>query len=124
MVTIFYAKIFSVPKEEMAASFHDNFTVNVLLESIAVFVFAKNHLEFPKAGKRAKELLKKLAENSFGAYLIHAMVITQLNHLFGLNTLSFHPAVSVPVIACITFVISFAISGILHKIPVLKQYIV
>lgn len=124
MVTIFYAFIFPVSKQENAAIFHDNFTVNVMLESIAVFVFAKNHLGFLHAGRRTKEILKKMSEYSFGAYLVHAMVITQLNHLFGLNTLSFDPVISVPLIGIIVFILSYAISGIIHKIPVLNKYIV
>ena len=124
LVTIFYASVFSVPKKENVVLFHDSFAVNVLLESIAVFVFAKNHLTFLQTGERLKKLLKKLSTYSFGAYLVHAMVITQLNHLLGLNTLSFHPVISVPLIGVITFIISFTISGILHKIPILNKYIV
>lgn len=69
---------------------------------------------------------------------MHILVIKLLDHnpLFKLNTLQFKPnigdfegvllnsAISVPVIALITFLISFTISGLLHRIPVLKRYIV
>lgn len=123
-VTIF-AQVF-LPISDKAASsvFHENMTVNVMLISVSIFVFARNNLSFPNASQKTAAMIKKLSEYSFGAYLVHAMVITQLNHILGLNTLSFNPIISVPVIGIVVFIISFAISGILHCIPVLNKYIV
>ncbi len=58
------------------------------------------------------------------------------NPLFQLNTMRFqlhignfegiplNPLLSVPAIALIAFVISIAISGLLHRIPILKKYVV
>lgn len=124
VITIFASKVFPISDKRAAAVFHDNMTLNVMLVSVSIFVFAQNNLSLPNVSPKVKEALKKLSEYSFGAYLVHAMVITQLNHLLGLNTLSFDPLISVPVIGIIVFVISFAISGIIHHIPVLNKHIV
>ncbi|MBQ7581070.1 MAG: hypothetical protein IJU39_07175 [Clostridia bacterium] len=43
---------------------------------------------------------------------------------FGLNTMSFHPVLSVLCISAIVFVVSYAISAVLNNIPFLKKYIV
>lgn len=69
-------------------------------------------------------IIQKLAKYSFGAYLVHVLIIKQLNLIFGLNTLSFNPALSVVVIGIIVFVISFLISAILNNLFLLKNYIV
>lgn len=124
MVTVFASAIFPISDKVAAAVFHDNMTLNVMFVSVALFTFARNNLSFPDAPPKAGGIIRKLSEYSFGAYLVHAMVITQLNHLLGINTLSFDPLISVPVIGIVVFVISFMISGILNHIPFLKKYIV
>ena len=122
-VTLFAYVIFPVSEKYTASVFHANMTVNVMLVSVSIFIFFKNSKRLNNMNNVAN-LLKILSEYSFGAYLVHAMVITQLNHILGFNTLSFNPALSVPIIGIIVFVISYVISGILHHIPVLNRYIV
>lgn len=104
--------------------FYENFTINVLLESISIFVFAKNHLNFSNLCPGTVIKLAKLSEYSFGAYLVHALIIDTLDDTFRLNSLSFNPIISIPVIGVIVFIISYAISAILNHIPVLNKYIV
>lgn len=137
-VTILAAWIFPVPVETASSTFHANMTLNVMLISIALFLSAKNNGRIQNASGRSRELLKKLSEYSFGAYLAHILVIKMLDHnpFFKLNTMQFklnighsesvllNPLISVPFIAVITFAISIALSGILHRIPILKKYIV
>ena len=56
----------------------------------------------------------------FGAYLVHPLVLEQLNKL-GFNTLSFNPALSVVCIGVIIFIISICISAVLNRIPIVKK---
>ncbi len=115
-MTVLMSSAASVFKEEVFV-FYDNTAVNVLCESVAVFVLFKKHFTGEVKAVRI------LSQYSFGAYLVHAAVISSL-HTLGLHSLTFNPVVSVPVIAVIVFVISFAISAILNHVPVLKKYIV
>lgn len=124
LVTSFGQVIFPLADQDAAGLFHTDMTFNVMLESVALFTFAKYHLNFPTIPQTLRKFIQKLSAYSFGAYLVHAMTITRLNHMTGLNTLSFDPILSVPAIGVIVFILSFAISGILHQIPVLKKYIV
>lgn len=97
------------------------FNVNVLLQSIAVFVWFK----YQKYNWNKLNLfIHKLSKYSFGAYLVHALIIGQLNVRFGLNASSFHPVISIPCLAVLVFVISMIISAILNQIPIIKKYIV
>lgn len=102
-------------------NYYNTFTVNVWLECVSLFVLFKN-IKF-KDGKMAK-VIAKLSKWSFGAYLVHLMVIENLLPKWGLNTLSMASWISVPVIVLIVFVISYFISAVLNLIPGLKKYIV
>ena len=104
------------------SNFYD-FSISVLFESIGVFVFAKNHISFAKY-ERLKKIISKLSKYSFGIYLMHALFIEQIEFLFGINTLSFNPLISVPIITAAVFIISLVLSAFLNSIPVLKKYIV
>jgi len=97
--------------------FYSNHTVNVMFESISVFVFFKAKFNRPS------RIVLALSQYSFGAYLVHAAVILLVGKL-GLNTLAFNPLLSIPVISVIVFVISFAISAVLNHIPFINKYIV
>ena len=117
IATILMSVMASSVKNEASDIFYDTATINVLFESVAVFVFFKQH--FSKSSK----FISHLSKYSFGAYLVHAAVIWFLE-VYELSTLSFNPIFSVPVISVIVFVFSFSISGVLNQIPVLKKYIV
>lgn len=101
--------------------YYGHFTINVLLESLAVFVWFRYH---PPKLEKLNALMARLSRYSFGAYLVHFLVMDQLDELLGLNTLSFHPLISVPALGLLVFVVSFAISWVLNSIPLLKKFIV
>ena len=107
--------------QSYSENYYGHFTVNVLFETIAVFTWFKyRKYNWP----RMNVIIQKMAKYSFGAYLIHALIIELLNTYLGLNTLSFHPVLSVVCISVITFVTSFAVSAVLNQIPVVKKYVV
>ena len=101
-----------------------NFTLNIMLESLGVFVFFKNLIDALKISERMQGIIARLSKYSFGAYLAHALIIEQLNWRLGLNTMSFNPVLSVISISAIVFVISFVVSYVCNHIPVLNKYIV
>lgn len=100
-----------------------NFTLNVMLQGVGVFVFFKNLIDTLKISERMQSIIAKLSKYSFGAYLVHALIIEVLNKI-GLNTMSFNPVLSVISISAIVFVISFVVSYVCNHIPVLNKYIV
>ena len=94
-----------------------SFSVTVLCESAALFIFFRKYFNWES------KAIRNLSQYSFGAYLVHPAIIAAFNNL-GLNTLTFNPVLSVPVISVIVFIISSGISAVLNHIPVLKKYIV
>lgn len=120
-LTIYLSLIVSVKNESALENYYGPWRVNVLLESVAVYIWFK----YKKYNiKKSNEFVVKLSKYSFGAYLIHAFILEKLNDLFNLNSLSFNPIFSVVLISVLVFTISFVISAILNNIPILKKYIV
>lgn len=120
LFTIVADSYFSLRQQTPKGIFYGDFTVNVLLESILVFVLFKYHCPGSDGLNRIILLLSKY---SFGAYLVHVMILEQLENL-GLNTLTFSPLATIPIIFGITAVLSFSISAAIHRIPILKKYVV
>lgn len=111
----------SLKAGEANENYYLPFTVNVLLEALAVFTWFK-HRKYNH--ERINFFVQRLSKYSFGAYLVHALVLELLKQITGLNTLSFNPILSVCCISVLVFVLSFAISGVLNHIPVVKKYMV
>ena len=105
------------------ATFYNYNDLNVLCTSVPIFVFAKQHLNFPRMGEKAYALLRKLSKYSFGVYLVHPMVIELLQH-FGIDTFSCNAFFSVLLLAIFVFAVSMLISALLNVIPFIKDHFV
>lgn len=108
------------PREE----FYTCNSVNVSLTGIALFTFGKYHMNNIALSEKTKNMVRIFSKYSFGAYLVHVMVIETLAHVFGLGIVYTNPVWAVPVVSLIVAVLSFVISGIINHIPFLKKYIV
>lgn len=124
LITIFASAHDSLLMQAANGKWYGNFNINVLFESVAVFVFFKYCKALQSSTDILYKLVSKLSKYSFGVYLIHAMVLEGLYSLFNLHTLSFNAFLSVPVVTVLVFIISVIISGIINHIPILKHYIV
>ena len=118
----------TVTHGEVSDLFHGNFNLGVLFTLIATFVLFKYNFsgkeEKSSDSSMFRKLIVKLSKYSFGAYLVHDLVIQLINRVTGINAVSFNPIAAVPVIAVVTFVISFGVSALLNVIPGIKKYIV
>lgn len=119
--TIWLDLIVALITNTPCSKYYGNFNVNVVFEALAVFTWFK----YRKYNyNKTNMMVRKISKCCFGIYLVHVLVIEQLNYIVGLNTLSFNPVLSVIYITFIVFVISFAISIVLNHIPLIKKYIV
>ena len=65
---------------------------------------------------------KRLSILTFGIYLVHPVILDVINYK-QYGAMSFHPMISIPVIAFIVFIASACIAQIMSKIPYLKRTI-
>lgn len=121
VTTILLDSYLAVKTQAPVSTYYLHFTVNVLMQSAALFVWFKYHS--PNC-KWLNKMMSQLAKYNFGAYLVHILVIRKLDAMFGLSALPIHPALLIPLMSILVFIVSFIISGIIHQIPLVKKYIV
>ncbi len=102
---------------EPRATYFDNFSVNVLCMSVAVFTWCKYHMKKPSV------LVGRISSLSFGIYLSHVLIRDGLS-FFGINNRMFFPVLSVPLLTIIIILLAFSVAYIISKIPVLKKWII
>lgn len=119
-VTIALSSYAALKAQTPNENYYDNFTVNVLFECMAVFVWFK-HRQYKN--ERLNRIVQSLSKYSFGAYLVHVLIIRLLRRS-GINTLIMNPVVSVILILAVVYTISFVISAVLNHIPVVRKYLV
>ena len=122
--TIAATSFLSLKAQSPVREVYGEFTVNVCLTSIAAFVFAKSCWNKPPSSEGGRKRLVYLSKCSFGVYLLHPLFMEALDHFLGVNTLSFRPIASVPLLAAGVFSLAMLLSAMLNRIPGLKNWIV
>ena len=122
--TILLTRWISLSSGSANQMFYGYLGLNVMLESVCVFVLCRCIAEKHKINRSASTLLSRLSGYSFGAFLVHPLMINILRDYLHLNTLTFNPIVSIPLILILVAAASFLISAAIHKVPVLNRYIV
>ncbi len=120
VLTVFLNLLASKIADGFVEAFYGASSVNVLLMSVAVFVWFKYNA---KGYEKINKIVVNLSKYSFGAYLVHIFILQALIALDIQDAIS-NPVLSVPAITIFTSVISYLISLVLNKIPVIKKYIV
>ena len=98
------------------ATYFDNFTVGILVESIAIFVLFKDYI-------KKNNIIITISKSSMGIYLVHVLFIEIFLKNFDKYFLNINPIFSIPVLAIIIYIASFIVAFLLRKIPVIGQYI-
>ncbi len=106
---------------ELFYSYH---SINVLLVCAALFLFAREHLNFPNSNEKGHKCIRALSRWSFGAYLVHPLFIESFDIFLHFNTLSLNVFFSVPLLTLLIGALSFLVSALLHQIPFVKKYFV
>ncbi|QSX04985.1 acyltransferase family protein [Sedimentibacter sp. zth1] len=99
------------------------FSVTSFFLASTWFVFFKYQIPKFKFSKKTESIINKISKNAFGVYLVHAAII-KLLYTLGLNTLSFNPILSIPLIALLVYFISYLIVLGIRKIPFINKYII
>ena len=100
---------------------YDYMSPNVCAMAVALFVLFRYVLGISEERGR-RQHMGTVAKVSFGIYLVHDLFITLFREL-GLTTLSFAPALSVPVLTAAVFLLAFAVAWLLSRIPLAGHYI-
>lgn len=102
--------------------FYDDIHPFVMLVAVAVFVFAKEHCKAYSPSVR--RVIVELSNYSLGIYLVHPLFMFGLNDYFSINSSTFNPVFSVPVLATFIFLLSYLLVKVVSYIPYLKKTVV
>ena len=100
---------------------YGNTRPNVVIQSVAVFLFIKNNLQNTIIIKKVQKYFLIFSKYSFGMYLIHD-VFNGFFSIIGFTTTSFSPILAIPIRSIATFSMSFIVVWTLNKIPFFNKY--
>lgn len=95
---------------------------NIVIWGVGVFLLFKEKISKISFTEKCKQRIYSLSKLTFGIYLIHVLILRILYQL-GFSVSSFHPIVSVPIVALATFIIAALLIWIVRKIPVIGTYV-
>ncbi len=120
-VTIWGTALLSRRAGSLSGLFYDYLTPNVCAMAVALFVLFRYLLGVSDERSRRRSL-SGLAQTTFGVYLVHDLFLILFRHL-GLTALPIPPVAAVPLLSALTFLCSFAVAWLLHKIPFVGKYL-
>ncbi len=123
LITILATDYFSYKHGRFYDVFYRYTTPNVLMVSIGMFLLVQmlsSQLETLKSLSRS--LLIKLSEVSFGIYLMHIIILNQVNIRLHLDANTFHPAIGIILTSISVFVISAILTYLIRQIPFVGKW--
>ncbi|MBE6794213.1 MAG: hypothetical protein E7532_04620 [Ruminococcaceae bacterium] len=124
LATICFSYLISKSKGTPTDTFYSNTSLNILISSVAFFVFAKYNLNCNNIKEKSHSKLVFLSKCTFGVYLIHPIFIELINKHLHINAVTVNPLLAVPLFTLTVAVLSYISSIILNKIPLIRKYIV
>ena len=107
-------------KGEYIESFIPQSGLTACFVAIAFFLIFKG---FSKVSfsERSQKIIVNVSNNTFGIYLIHALVNSIIFHVVNLKLDFINPIISIPFYSIAVFVISFLLVSVLIRIPIIKN---
>lgn len=102
-----------------AIQMYGNTTITVLMYSVMVFYFIKEKF---KVNNKEYDIINNISNYSLGIYAIHPFVI-KIMYMFTEIIKCDIAIINIPIIFCITVLISYIGTYILSKIPILKTIV-
>jgi surface polysaccharide O-acyltransferase-like enzyme len=96
------------------------FAVPSFFMAIAIFMACQNIFSKKELSEKGSMLLKKLADTTFGIYLLHPFIINCMKAI-GLDTDICTPIISIPLMLVCVFTVSMVLTGLLLKVPILRK---
>lgn len=110
----------SLKEGQASQTFYGYFSLTVFMEALGVFVLAK---DAKVEKKRSQKTISVLSTASLGVYMVHVIVLETLRGA-GIDSMMCAPTIAVPATAALVILISFIVSVLLNKVPVVNKYCV
>lgn len=114
---VFGTYILSVIHGENNLYLYNNLSPNTIILATITFLVIRDCFK----GQSTK-VVSLISSNSLGIYVIHTFVLNYLNRIGFVSTFV-NPILAVPILVIVTFFISFTLSNIIKKIPIINKAI-
>lgn len=102
---------------------YSSLSPNVIVTSLCLFIWTRLCTTQPGPTKsRSNQLLGGLADASLGIYVLHPLLFDLLR-LYGVHLTQPKRWIDIPIVAALVFLVSFAITLILQKIPCVRRIV-
>jgi len=118
LLTIWHSGLLGTP----SGQFYDMSSITVLAMTVGVFLLFKHAFAQYVPGKRTQRVLLILSACSFGVYLVHPFFVERLQPALPPSPIIL--LLGTPVLSLGIYALALAVSLLLHRIPVLRNYIV
>lgn len=113
LITIFGYYFASKYRDVFSYDFYHYLTPNVILVSAGVFLFFKNGVQL---NEKAAMWVRYFSKYSYGTYFVHVLVLALVsNYIYSFSFI--RPALGIPIVSILCFVISTFIVWGIHKLP-------
>lgn len=99
---------------------YGNFSITSFVEAVSFFMLFKNMNVHPR--ENIKKTIFTLSSSTFGIYLVHPLIISFLEKIFSLTTVSYNSFLAVPINTMLVVAIAFGTTFIMNKVPVIKWF--
>ncbi|MDI7743216.1 acyltransferase family protein [Lysinibacillus fusiformis] len=121
LMTLLGTHFYSMRADNFFSILYEYNSPNVLIMSIAIFVFFKYAFNFKM---KSTKLLTKISALTFGVYLLHPLFLKYVRESSNLNYLyEDRLLITIPFIAIAVFIICVILSYIISIIPILKKVV-
>ena len=107
---------------EPTGAIYDSFGMFTALISAALVIWAKETFSGKRPGRKMEKLFRELSASTLGIYVMHVGLIEVLGKR-GIDSQMVPLILGIPLLAVVCFVVCFAVSAVLRRIPVAGRYI-
>ena len=107
---------------EPTGAIYDSFGIFTALISAALVIWAKETFSEKRPGRRMEKFFREISASTLGVYVMHVGLIEVLGK-HGIDSQRVPLILGIPLLAVLCFVVCFAVSAVLRRIPVAGRYI-
>jgi surface polysaccharide O-acyltransferase-like enzyme len=114
--------------KERASLIESDFTIDIVLVEIALFLWFKNRTYNEESTSFGKKAISEISKESFGIYLVHVLLMEMLFEgdlavfpKFAETVSTWHPAWAIPVKALLILVLSYGVIKLIRQVPFLRK---
>ena len=107
---------------EPTGAIYDSFGIFTALISAALVIWAKETFSGKRPGRRMEKFFREISASTLGVYVMHVGLIEVLGK-HGIDSQRVPLILGIPLLAVLCFVVCFAVSAVLRRIPVAGRYI-